>query len=173
MLREPLSNHASLIVNASIIWHQENKHDFKHKGAKFIKLIFSNFNESLESTLKMLLQDNFKLYLPLVISILGNYSGEIFLYDTCKKMVEILPRNSKYLKEIQSIMLGQSNIISTSGEFGLAEFYKDKKKQIQTWLGDSNLKIKKFAENLLKRVDNNIGFEKRRAEQDIARRKRE
>ena len=55
----------------------------------------------------------------------------------------------------------------------MTEFYKDKKIQIQAWQGEDDPKIEQFAEKLLQRVDNNIGFEKRRAEQDIARRKRE
>ena len=172
-LRELLAFHGDLILAAAITWYQDNANDFKRKGATFIKLIFPNFNRSLEQSLQELLQNNIDLYLPIVLSILGNYSGELFLYGMCKKIVALLPDDSQFLTEIQSIMLGESNIISTSGEFGMAEFYKDKKVQIQTWVNDGEPKIELFAKKLLQRVDNNIGFEKRRAEQDIARRKRE
>lgn len=171
-LREPLAGHADLLLDAAIKWYQDNADNFKHKGARFIKLMFPNFNKSLEQSLQALLHKNFELYLPMVLSVLGNYSGELFLYDTCKIIVALLPDDSKFLVEIGSIMLGQSNIISTSGEFGMAEFYKDKKTQIQAWEDEGDPKIKQFAKKLLQRVDNNIGFEKRRAEQDIARRKR-
>lgn len=172
-LKKPLSAHASMILDVAFEWYQGNATDFKYKGAKFIKLIFPNFNESLEQSLQALLNKNFDLYLPMVLAILANYSGELFLYDMCKKIVLLLPDDSQFLDKIQLIMLGQSNIISTIGEFGMTEFYKNKKIQIQTWENDDNPKIKQFAKKLLQRVDNNISFEKRRAEQDMARRKRQ
>jgi hypothetical protein len=59
-----------------------------------------------------------------------------------------------------------------SGEFGLVEAYKQKRKAVATWLSDGDSKVRSFAEKYVGSLDLQIAAEQRRSEEDIEMRKR-
>jgi hypothetical protein len=53
-----------------------------------------------------------------------------------------------------------------AGEFGLVEAYRTRKVQIETWLSDPRPQVRRFAERFIRRLEQSIAAEQRRAEED-------
>jgi hypothetical protein len=53
-----------------------------------------------------------------------------------------------------------------AGEFGLVEAYRTRKVQIETRLSDPRPQVRRFAERFIRRLEQSIAAEQRRAEED-------
>jgi hypothetical protein len=91
------------------------------------------------------------------------------LWRICREIVLVLPSNDELLSSIETI-LGDTGM--TSGESGLVEAYKRKKKEINGWFEDSNEKVRLFAEMYTRSLDRQIAAEQRRSEERVELRKR-
>jgi hypothetical protein len=60
-----------------------------------------------------------------------------------------------------------------SGEFGLVEAYRERKAQIEAWATDARPRVKDFAERFVRRLDQSIAAEQRRAVQQREIRRRD
>jgi hypothetical protein len=73
--------------------------------------------------------------------------------------------------KIAEICLQSTGVIS--GEFGFVETYRSRKAQIETWLTDARPKVRSFARRFVRRLEQSIAAEQRRAEQDKEMRRRQ
>jgi hypothetical protein len=60
-----------------------------------------------------------------------------------------------------------------SGEFGFVEAYRVKKAQIATWLSEPRPQVRSFAMRSIRRLEQSIAAEQRRAEQNKEMRRRQ
>lgn len=95
------------------------------------------------------------------------------VYTICKEIVKLLPHRSKKLNSVKSILSGHGDFITTTGEFGMSEYYKKQKEMMLTWCQDKNMKVQKFAKKLLEDMANNIADSRRREENSMELLKRE
>ena len=58
-------------------------------------------------------------------------------------------------------------------KFGFVEAYRTRKAQIETWLTDSRPQVRAFAERFVRRTEQRIASEQRRAEQNKEMRRRD
>ncbi len=69
------------------------------------------------------------------------------------------------------IVLSQMGVVS--GEYGFVEGYERKKQEIQDWKKDTSKVIKNFAQKYENYLSKQIGYERKKADEDIEIRKRE
>src|ERR1700756_4557183 len=72
--------------------------------------------------------------------------------------------------DIAEICLRSTGVVS--GEFGFVEAYRTRKAQIETWLTDSRMQVRNFAKRFVRRLEQSIAAEQRRAEENKEMRRR-
>jgi hypothetical protein len=168
-LNKPLSEVPNEAVDIISKWYkEEDRLMFVFHGAKLLKNIFPDFSKPFEEKLLEFLTNRKERNLQIVMAILKNYEGEIFLHKICKELIKALPENDKRLIEIEIILMSTGVV---RGEFGFAEAYEQKKQEVADWLQDQHEQIRNFADRYLKDLDLRIAQETRRAKESIELRK--
>lgn len=167
-IRNYLSINTDTTVNLVCKWYTGSFGDFIFSGGKFLHLIYPNFTPELETALLKLIKTNDEDHIKMVLAILRNYKGEISLHNICKEIVKLLPLNSKWLNEIEVILISTGVL---SGEFAFSTKYSERKSEILPWEEDKNPKVRKFVKKYIAYLDKLIPSEKKRSTQDIERRK--
>jgi len=93
---------------------------------------------------------------------LRNYCGEPPAHPVVKQLIERLPEGNPRLDQLD-ICLTNTGVVSD--EFGFVEAYRAKKTEIAAWLDDPSERVRGFAAAFLRRIDQRIASEQRRAEQ--------
>ena len=104
-----------------------------------------------------------------ILQVLRAYQGQQTTHEVVKELVARLPEDERRL-EIAQICLQSTGVVG--GEFGLVEAYRTRKAQIETWLSDPRPQVRNFAERFIRRSEQSIAAEQRRAEQDKEMRRR-
>ncbi|MDF2939686.1 MAG: hypothetical protein K0R66_328 [Gammaproteobacteria bacterium] len=168
-LSKPLSKISEQAVDIVCNWYRETlDYEFAYKGAHLLKSVFPDFPKAFEQKLLSLIQTGEDVNLHFVIEILKSYEGEVFLHNTCRALVEVLPEGSNELVEVK-IILQRTGVVT--GEFGFAEAYERKKHEIEGWLKDRSEKVRIFAVEYIADLEAMIASERRRAEEQIELRK--
>jgi hypothetical protein len=141
---------------------------FIYRGARLLRLIFPDFSEAIQSELLQLVATKDTTDIEFVLAILRNYEGEPFIHRVSKEVVSILPEDSELRTEV-AVALESTGVVT--GEFGLAEAYEQKKREVLGWLDDSDEKVRDFAQWYIGTLDQASVAERKRAEEEIALRK--
>jgi ppGpp synthetase/RelA/SpoT-type nucleotidyltranferase len=168
-LSKPLSIIPDQAVDRICNWYKESlDYRFVYMGAHLLKNIFPHYPEAFEQKLLSLIQTGEDINLHFVLEILKSYEGQVFLHNTCRALIEVLPEGSNELVEVK-IVLQRTGVVT--GEFGFAEAYERKKQEIEGWLKDRSEKVRIFAAGYTADLDVMIAAERRRAEEQIELRK--
>ncbi|KFZ44003.1 hypothetical protein KD27_09375 [Smithella sp. D17] len=143
---------------------------FTFRGARLLKNIFPNFPIEFQNKLFEVVQSKEKNDLLFVMAILRNYDGNSIINNFIKEIVKILPDGSDLTVEL--ILVLQSTGV-VSGEYGFVNAFKQKLEDIQPWLQDESLNVKKFAQNYINSLEKRIEFEQKNADERVALRKHE
>ena len=92
------------------------------------------------------------------------------IFGFCKKIIGKYSISEKDKKGLFRILTRTGTV---SGEYGFVSAYQKKKKLIQSWKEDKNIKIKNFAITYEKYLDKNILYETKEADEEIIYRKQE
>jgi hypothetical protein len=103
-----------------------------------------------------------------VLGVLRNYRGEEFVRTLCKEIVRLMPVDSP-LRTHVAIALETTGVVS--GEFGMAEAYERKQREVLGWLEDPDEKVRDFARWYVQGLEKMSEAERKRVEEDIALRK--
>lgn len=169
-LSEPLSQHPVQVVDAVRNIYDGNYGMFTFRGARLLKNIFPNFPIEFQNKLFEVVQSKEKNDLLFVMAILRNYDGNSIINNFIKEIVKILPDGSDLTVEL--ILVLQSTGV-VSGEYGFVNAFKQKLEDIQPWLQDESLNVKKFAQNYINSLEKRIEFEQKNADERVALRKHE
>ena len=142
---------------------------FQFTGGRLLSSSFPDFSVAFREKLSSYIKPDSRDDIEFVVRFLSSYTGQPFLYETCKELVRALPIDDRLLGNVQ-IILQSTGVVS--GEFGLVEAYKQKRKAVATWLSDGDSKVRSFAEKYVGSLDLQIAAEQRRSEEDIEMRKR-
>lgn len=166
-LHKPLSKSYQLILDTITGWYDGEYGNFIFGGAKLIHIIFPNWPDNLEKYLIDMVKSKRETSAQTTMAILRNYNGCLLVYPLCKELIKVLPEQDKDkgLSEISNILTSTDVV---SGEFGLANAYEDKKREIESWEQDDNQKVKTFAAAFVSKLDKIIISERRRVNEDIA-----
>jgi ppGpp synthetase/RelA/SpoT-type nucleotidyltranferase len=150
-------------------WFVSGDHLFQFTGGRMLSSSFPDFPGAFEQKLLSYVHGNVREDIEFVVRVLLSYRGQPSLYEPCKEIVRALPPDDTLLSNIQ-IILQSTGVVS--GEFGLVEAYKQKRKALLPWLSDADPKVQSFAQQYVGSLDRQIAAEQRRSEEDLEMRKR-
>jgi hypothetical protein len=131
--------------------------------------MFPAFPENLARELTALAATGTDDDMGFVLQVLQAYQGQQTTHAVVKELVARLSEDDQRL-EIAEICLQSTGVIS--GEFGRVDAYRTRKAQIEIWLTDARPQVRSFAERFVRRSEQSIAAEQRRAEQNKEMRKR-
>lgn len=167
-LNQPLSKIPRDAVRTVRATYDGNYGMFIYRGARLLHLIFPDFPEPFQSELIQLLATKDSTDIEFVLAILRNCEGEPFIHRLSKEIVRVLQEDSELRTEV-AVALESTGVVT--GEFGLAEAYEQKKKEVQGWLDDPDERIQNFAKWYIGTLEQASIAERKRAEEEIALRK--
>lgn len=167
-LNGTLARFPDIAVDTVRTWFDGRDALFQYRGANLLKIIFPEFPEEFSSRLIALVHTHEKEDVEFVLSVLRNYEGQMFLYDTCREIVLAFPEDKDVLCGVQMV-LRRTGVVS--GEFGFAAAYEGKIEQIKKWLSDDHEPVRKFASQFAEKLKLDSENERRRAEERIELRK--
>ena len=169
-LHNILRKNPNTIIEEILKWFKVKNWLYNQEGGRLLQLIFPNFHPELEKQLIDLIRSGDQNKAKVVLYILRSYkyNNGSFLHNVCKEFIEKYPK--KYQTDMFMVL---SQMGTVSGEYGFVKGYERKKDEIQEWKKDTNKIIKEFVQKYEKYLLEQIDYEKKRADEDIAMRKRE
>ena len=167
-LQPPLFKYPELIVNTAFDWYKKSPNLFQYRGARLVTNTFPEFDEGVERRLLQLVQTKNHEELDFVISIMRDYKGKTFLHKICREIVILDEGQGPFSSDVE-IILQEAGVLH--GEFGFVTMCKQKKKEIEYWLDDSELVVREFAKKYIHMLDLQEASEQRRAEEELELRK--
>lgn len=161
---------ARIVVEKAWEWSSADPIMARFRGANFVAQMFPNWSSSLEEVLGEYVRSGDAGKQIFVLGILEHYNGNAFIHPIMRDLIEVLPDDSKLFGQARIALLSTGVV---SGEFGHVEAYRFKREQMQEWLEDSRVQVRRFAEGVIHGLDLDIAAERRRAEEDIAMRRLE
>jgi len=163
-LSEPLSQHPVQAVDAVLDIYDGKYGAIGYGGARLLKNIFPTFPSEFQQKLQSLIQTKNENNLGFVLAILRNYDGNPIIHNVCKELVKILPEEDSLLTET-IIALESTGVVS--GEYGFAEAYENKIKEIDPWLVDEDERVRSFAVNYINDLKKQVETERERSDESI------
>ena len=142
---------------------------FQFRGARLLSAMFPAFPENLAQELTALAATGTDDDMGFILQVLRAYQGQQTTHMVVKELVARLPEDDRRL-EIAEICLQSTGVVS--GEFGFVDAYRARKSQIEKWLTDTRQQVRNFAERFMRRLEQGIAAEQRRAEQSKEMRRR-
>jgi hypothetical protein len=169
-LQKALSPYARELVSAARVWFDDDDVFFSYRGGQLLKSVFPRWSPEFEQALREEVRSGDTAGLQFVTQIMRTYEGQSFLHDLCKEIVAAVGPGDPLLGEI-GIVLESTGMVS--GPFGYVEAYEERKALIETWRTDPRERVRLFAERHIHELEQMIGAEQRRSEQELELRKRE
>lgn len=167
-LHGPLSEHSNLIVETVKSWNRNDATLFRFRGGRFIAQIFPEFGHGIEAELMALATSGNKLDANFVIGVVCNYYGEPFLHSVCRQLVITHYTDERLMEDVIHV-LEKTGVVS--GEYGMAEAYASKAKEISYWEDDAEYSVREFAKGYIETLTKQEEFERKRADESIELRK--
>ena len=142
---------------------------FQFRGGRLLSAMFPAFPENLAHELSALAAAGSDDDVGFILQVLRAYQGQQTTHEVVKELVARLPEDDPRL-EIAEICLQSTGVVG--GEFGLVEAYRARKAQIEKWTTDTRPQVRTFAERFVRRLEQSIAAEQRRAEQNREMRRR-
>jgi ppGpp synthetase/RelA/SpoT-type nucleotidyltranferase len=136
---------------------------FQFRGARLLSAMFPAFPENLAHELSGLAAMGTDDDVGFALQVLRAYQGQQTTHEVVKELVARLPEDDRRL-DIAQICLQSTGVVA--GEFGFVEAYRARKAQIETWLSDPRSQVRRFGERFIRRLEQSIAAERRRAEED-------
>ncbi len=141
---------------------------FTYRGARLIKSVFSTFGEPLEGLLMGLVESGDQDDIDFVLAILRAYDGSAPILQVCKAIIKSVPEGSKTWNELAAAIESTGVV---SGEYGMVQAFERKRTEISVWKDDEDVRVRAFAQWLIKSLDYLIDQERQRADEGLALRK--
>lgn len=125
---------------------------FRFHGGRLLAISFPELPEGFRHCLLSYINSN-RDDLEFLICTLSCYQGDSNLNEICKSIIRSLPRKDPLCDKLENI-LHPTGVFT--GEFGMLEAYVNKKREIECWVSDSDLRIKEFAEKFIIHINNQI-----------------
>jgi ppGpp synthetase/RelA/SpoT-type nucleotidyltranferase len=162
-----LSSNPERAVDIVRGWNEADDPLFRFHGGQLLAIAFPTVPDRFEAKLLSLLEAEGEAAFSFV-AIMENYEGEPFTYRICQALIDAVPENDDRLGAVEVALLSTGVV---SGEFGFVEAYQAKKAVVGPWLKDHRPKVRAFAEEYSRMLDNRIASEQQQAEERLAMRR--
>jgi len=164
----PLSTNPERAVDIVRGWNDADDPLFRFHGGRLLPIAIPTIPERLEAKLLSLVEAEGEAAFSFVVGIMENYKGEPFTHRICQSLIDAVPENDDRLGSVEVALLGTGVV---SGEFGMVEAYQAKKDAIALWLNDPRPKVRTFAEQYTRMLDNRVASEQQQSEERQAMRR--
>ncbi len=124
-LSEPLAVNPSLVLKKAFATYDDKQYwDFENCG-QLIHHIFPEFSDTLEKELIEYIHKD-KFYWKPIIIFLKTYRGNVCIHNFCKEMIKVV--DDEAITALHDIFTSR---FSTTGEYGIAEFYENKASEFE------------------------------------------
>jgi hypothetical protein len=167
-LQKVLEKFPEIAIRMVRSWFDLDRPLFQYREAKLLSNIFPDFPDYFAKELIAMTRTDSIKDIEFVLAVLRSYDGQGFLHDVCRAAVEALPADHPSLSEVYAVIYTTG---MTSGEYGMAEAYDAKAKNLSAWLNDPSDKVKRFAKEAIAALTATSRDERRRANEEIELRK--
>lgn len=150
-------------------WYREDPKLFSLRAGRLAHSVYQRITPELAASFMRIVETGDEEKITFVLQLLERFEGTPETQPLYKAMVARLPTDSQLL---QSVSTGFNATGVVSGEFGMAEAYKERLAAVHLWLEDGNEKVRSFAKAQTAQLERMIAAEQRRAEEDLELRKR-
>jgi hypothetical protein len=168
-LPKVLSQDAASAVRVTRSLYTRDDTLFQFRGARLLSAMFPAFPENLARELTALAATGTDDDMGFIFQVSRAYQGQQTTHEVVKELVARLPEDDRRL-EIAEICLQSTGVVR--GEFGFVDAYRTRKAQFETWVTDTRPQVRSFAERFVRRLEQSIAAEQRRAEQNKEMRRR-
>ena len=146
-------------------WSKEYPELAQYYGGHFIANLFPKIGDNLVSALIEDAASNDIAKQKFVLAITKSFKGEAGVWPVLRELVATLPEDSTLLRDVQVALLSTGVLC---GEFGYRDALISKKESMTAWLTDECKRVRRFTEDFIQSLDNQIATAQRDAESDIA-----
>jgi hypothetical protein len=164
----PLSSNPERAVDIVRSWNDADNPLLRSHGGRLLAIAFPTVPQRLEAKLLSLVEAEGEAAFGFVVGIMENYEGGSFTHRICQALIDAVPESDSRLRSVEIALLSTGVV---SGEFGMVEAYQSKKDAVAPWLGDPRPKVRAFAEQYARLLDNQSASEQQRAEERRAMRR--
>ena len=139
---KPLQKHPKEVVSAVCRWSSRFDISKHWEICEFLKLVFLDCYENLESVLLDKIASGDTETLHTLVSSLQGFEGDIRLLPVLREIVASTSCNQEVQDLVLAVLEEDNGMV---GNYGEAETFERKIKEISHWLNDSNHQVVKFA----------------------------
>lgn len=159
---EQLARSVELAIGTVRTWFQTGDLLFQFDGGRLLSIVFPTFPEPLAQKLTDMAENGSDEDIGFILGILQNYKGELPTHRVLTALVNRLSEDDPRLLEVDRSL---KNTGVVGGEFGFVEAFRRKKVEMAPWLADDRPRVRTFAEEYIRKLDQRIASEQRTADQ--------
>ncbi|CAB3743931.1 hypothetical protein LMG24238_07170 [Paraburkholderia sediminicola] len=167
-LNSPLAAVPDVVLEGARAWFNDDPLVFTYDGGRLLASLFPDLAGGLNERLERLIDGGNERDLAFVLSVLRAFSGRTCIYDLTRKIVATLNAGNPLLEQVQ-LALRETGVVH--GEYGFADLYAERKALLGPWLTDPSERVREFAEEQMRLLDQLIAAEHRSVETRSALRK--
>lgn len=164
-LREPLAVSPNRLISAARTWFDRDRRLFEYKGGRIVAEVFPNFEETIKTRLQQELANRSRDSAEFVLAVIRAYDGRKELHPVLQDIVEMLDSDDELL-EVVKIVIRSSGVLL--GDHGSAEAIAARVEIMGFWTEDSREKVRVFAANFIRVLEQSRRLEVRKADQAVA-----
>jgi ppGpp synthetase/RelA/SpoT-type nucleotidyltranferase len=170
-LRKILSARPLLALQELRKWFKPGDNKFQFTGGRLLRAAFSNCTKDLADAALEVCKAWTDEDIQFAIEMFRNsYRGEQPIHEIAKALVRAMPEGDRRLSSV-AILLENTGVVS--GQYGMFDAMRVRKARLEPWLDDQDAKVRTFAERNIRHLANRIATEKRDADMEKEKRKRE
>lgn len=150
-------------------WYREDSDLFSSRAGRLTHSVYQKITPELAAAFAGLIETGERENLEFVLELLERFEGAEQTRPLYKAIISKAQSDDALLRSV-SAGLEATGVVS--GEFGMAEAYKERRAVVAQWLEDGDEKVRRFARTQVATFDRMIAAEQRRAEGDLELRKR-
>ncbi len=166
---EALKNAPDYMLQQMQAWYREDSELFSFRAGRLTHSVYQTITPELAAAFTSLIETGDREHLEFVVELLERFEGAAQTRPLYKAIISMAQSDDALLR---SVSAGLEATGAVSGEFGMAEAYKERRAAVAQWLEDGDEKVRRFAKTQVATFDRMIAAEQRRAEEDLELRKR-
>ena len=160
--------HTADILAAMREWRERHDGIRSWQVSHFLSRIYPNFEEPLPTTLLELVKEADSNELGFIASSLEGFKCRDDLLPLLREVLASEAATDEIEQDVSRV-IHETGVMK--GEFGRAKTYQAKAGMLKPWCGDSNKRVSAFADREIHLLEQQVAFETRRAQEEIAMRK--
>lgn len=169
-LPRTLSRHPALLLAAVQRWYKLDPRLHQFRGGRLVANVYPQLTSEIADLLAAMVAKGERDDLSFVLATLQPYKGIEAIYPICMDVVERLDDGDKLLRRVSDVLAGTSVVY---GEFGFVAAERERYERLGLYLEDPRPKVRTFAQEVRRRIQQSMAWEQRRAEQDVEQMRRD